>query len=66
MKVLDKFSLSLTKFKKELGEFKKLLDGKATLSERDDILPFFKSHKHVAAMVGGYNPPDQWLRPARY
>ena len=31
MKTLDKFSLSLIKCKKELAEFKTLLDGKATL-----------------------------------
>jgi hypothetical protein len=33
-----------------------LLDGKATLSERDDILPFFKANRRLAAMVGSYNP----------
>jgi hypothetical protein len=56
MKSLDKFSLSLVKCKKELVEFKKLLDGRASLSERDDILPFFKKNKHLAALVGAYNP----------
>ena len=48
--------LDLTRCKQDLGEFKKLLDGKATLSERGDILPFFKAHKHLAALVGSYNP----------
>jgi len=56
MKTLEGFSLDLARCKKELAEFKKILDGKATLTERDDILPFFKSHKHLAALVGSYNP----------
>jgi hypothetical protein len=36
--------------------FKNLLDGKPSLSERHDILPFFKKNKHLAALVGSYNP----------
>lgn len=56
MKSLDKFTLSLTRCKDELLEFKKLLDGKATLSERDDVLPFFRKHKHLAALIGAHNP----------
>jgi len=56
MKSLDKFSLDLAGCKNELAEFKMLLDTKASLSERDDILPFFKSHKHLAALIGAYNP----------
>jgi Domain of unknown function (DUF4263) len=56
MKSLDKFTLSLPKCKKELVEFKQLLDGMRSLSERDDILPYFKKNKHLAALVGSYNP----------
>ena len=56
MKSLEAFSLGLAKCKKELGEFKKLLDSKAALSERDDILPFFRSRKHLAALIGSHNP----------
>jgi hypothetical protein len=56
MKTLEKFSISLAQCKKDLDQFKKLLDGKSSLSERDDVLPFFKSHKHLAAMIGSYNP----------
>ncbi len=56
MKTLEKIALSLSKCKTELGEFKTLLDSKTALSERKDVLPFFKSHKHLAAMVGAYNP----------
>jgi hypothetical protein len=50
MKALDEFTLNLAKCKKELSEFKKLLDGKASLSERDDILPFFKKHRHLVLL----------------
>ncbi len=56
MKALDNFTLSLARCKKELAEFKKLLDRKASLRERDDILPFFKKHMHLAALIGSYNP----------
>lgn len=56
MKTLDSFSINLGKCKDELVEFKKLLDGKPGLSERDDILPFFKSNRHLAALIGSYNP----------
>jgi hypothetical protein len=56
MKSLEKFSLSLAQCEQELVEFKKLLDGKASLGERNDILPFFKEKKHLAALIGSYNP----------
>jgi hypothetical protein len=56
MKTLERFSITLSQCKKDLEQFKKLLDSKSSLSERDHILPFFKSHKHVAAMIGSYNP----------
>ena len=56
MKSLDKFSLRLARCKKELIEFKKLLDSKTSLGERGDILPFFKKNIHLAALVGAHNP----------
>jgi len=37
MKTLDKIDLSVSKCKTELADFKKLLDSKTALSERDDI-----------------------------
>lgn len=42
MKVLEHFTLRLDKCRKELAEFKKLLDLKESLSEQDDILPFLR------------------------
>lgn len=56
MKVLEHFTLRLDKCRKELAEFKKLLDLKESLSEQDDILPFFKANKHLAALIGAQNP----------
>ena len=56
MKTLEKITLSLSRCKKELGAFRTLLERKTALSERKDILPFFKAHKHLAALVGAYNP----------
>jgi hypothetical protein len=56
MKTLEKITLSLSKCKVELAEFKSLLESKTALSERKDILPFFKARKHLAALVGAYNP----------
>jgi hypothetical protein len=56
MKTLDRIDLSVAMCRKELAEFGKLLDDKGALSERDDILPFFKAHKHLATLVGSYNP----------
>ena len=40
----------------ELGEFAQLLASNAALSERRDILPFFKGHRQLAAFLGSYNP----------
>ena len=58
MKLFDTFTLSKRRARKELREFKDLLDDPArtSLSEEEDILPFFRSHRHLAALIGAYNP----------
>jgi hypothetical protein len=56
MKTLEKTSLNLTQCKQDLADFKMLLDSKPALSEQKDILPFFEAHKHLAALIGAYNP----------
>lgn len=53
---MQSFSFSLKKCEKELKEFKKLLDSKAELGESSDILPFFKSNKHLSAFVAAEIP----------
>ena len=40
----------------ELNDFEHLLNTKAELSERDDILPFFHTHLHLSAFIGSYHP----------
>jgi hypothetical protein len=39
----------------ELRELKALLDSKPELKERQHILPFFKTHRQVSALIGMYN-----------
>jgi hypothetical protein len=38
-----------------LDAFEDMLTAKAALSERDDILPFFRGHPHLAALLASYN-----------
>lgn len=39
----------------DLDAFATLLGVKQGLSERDDTLPFFRSHPHLAALLASYN-----------
>ncbi len=56
MKALAPFRLEVRKCKKELISFRRLLNSKNALTEAGDILPFFKKHKHLAALIGSFNP----------
>src|SRR5689334_63352 len=40
----------------ELKEFADLLKAKQELSENKDILPFFRKHQQLSALVGLYHP----------
>jgi Domain of unknown function (DUF4263) len=40
----------------DLTAFADLLAAKPALSERDDILPFFRDHGDLAALLGSFNP----------
>ncbi len=40
----------------DLAAYRQLLGEQATLSERDDILPFFRRHADLAALLGTYHP----------
>src|SRR5438094_428450 len=40
----------------DLTTFADLLAAKPALSERDDILPFFRDHGDLAALLGSFNP----------
>jgi len=39
----------------DLDAYEQLLVAKPDVSERDDILPFFREHPHLAAFLGSYN-----------
>lgn len=40
----------------QLAELQQLLQSKQSLSERDDILPFFRERHHLSAFVASYHP----------
>lgn len=40
----------------DLDAFEDLLTAKPELSERDDVLPFFRDHPNLSALLGSYNP----------
>jgi len=58
MKQFKSITLNKVQARKELNEFRKLLDNpfKQELKERDDILPFFAAHEQLIALMGTYNP----------
>lgn len=39
----------------DLDALDTLLASRMDLSERDDILPFFRAHPHLLALIGSYN-----------
>ncbi len=41
---------------RELSAFGKLLASRANLSERNDLLPFFKKRKQLASFLGTFTP----------
>lgn len=56
MKEFIHHSLSIQECVKELEKFEALLASKVELKERDEILPFFKENRHLAAFLGTYIP----------
>ena len=48
MKAFDKHTFDLKTYEKELQEFKQLLDSKDELSEKQDILPFFRQRRELS------------------
>ena len=53
---LERITFDPQRFEKELAAFSALLKSKTDLSERDDIQPFFKKSKHLAAYMGTIFP----------
>ena len=58
MKHFQEFAFSKHQARAELKEFRKLLDdpSKSELGEKEDLLPFFASHRHLIALMGAYAP----------
>jgi hypothetical protein len=56
MKRFMDHSLSIPECIKELNEFEDLLRSNAELNERDQILPFFRTHLHLASLLSTYIP----------
>lgn len=54
MKRLEPIALDLVDCRDELAAFKALLDRheSGTLGEQEHVLPFFREHRHVAALIG--------------
>lgn len=56
MKTFEPFEFDYKSGLWQLEEFEQLLSSKSELSESRDILPFFKTKKHLSALVGTLNP----------
>lgn len=56
MKKLERIELSRAACRDDLDAFDALLASSDELSERAHILPFFRSHPHLSAFLGTFNP----------
>jgi len=56
MKSFEAFSFSHTAAVAELADFKAMLAAKDELSEKDDILPFFRQRRHLSSLIGALSP----------
>jgi hypothetical protein len=56
MKELVDIVFDPAKVQRELTAFRRLLESKANLSERDDLLPFFKKRQQLSAFIGTFAP----------
>lgn len=54
MSALEEVHFSPKECHKETLELQQLLSRKQSLKEKDDLLPFFKSRKHLSAFIGSY------------
>jgi len=54
-KQLMPFELGLSQCERDLTDFLQLLDQHEDLSEGWNVLPFFRSHPHLAALAGTWN-----------
>ena len=64
-KIFKQITLDPKKCREQIDEFGTLLKSKASLSEKDDIGPFFKKRPQVSALIGSYmrdiGPPTDYV-----
>lgn len=63
MKSLLRLDFDLRVCLQQLAEFQQLLQSRQSLSENNDILPFFRERLHLAASIGFYH--NKIIRPDR-
>lgn len=56
MKRFDAFDFSFRKCIEEVIQLETLLQSQDELGEREHVLPFFRAHRHLAALIGSYVP----------
>jgi hypothetical protein len=56
VKNLQSLKFDRAKCRTEWNQFSSLLSSKAELSERNDVLPFFKNRHHLSTLIGSYFP----------
>jgi hypothetical protein len=60
MKRLEEIAFDYALCRKQAEEFQAWLTGKDELSERSDVLPFFRARPHLAVLFGMFNPQIAW------
>jgi len=54
MKAFEHFAFDPRQCREQVDDLEALLEGQAELSERRDVLGFFRSRKHLSAFIGSY------------
>lgn len=60
MKKLDEIAFDPRRGHKQVAELRTWLSGKGELSEREDVLPFFRDRPQLALLFGLLNPKVGW------
>jgi len=60
MKKLEEIAFDFALCRKQFEEFRDLLAPGTDLSERDDVLPFFRARPHLAVLFSMFNPRIAW------
>lgn len=56
MKTFSPIEFDAGHARREMAEFRDLLDSKPSLKEREEILPFFRARAQLSALIGGLGP----------